>query len=707
MRAGNILGSVRAESDNAMIDKAFVFTSDFSALTTTTDFNFVVGRRGTGKSALFQKVLEYLLKRPNVIVAAETPEDHHATALQEALKEVTTEYRTARSIMKVAWRCHCLMTIAAKIASHHKARTEPEDLLYIAQYLEKHQELARLVTSARCAKVVRTYSKDYEARQVPARIASELEIDRLEATIKRLLDATGLQAYLLMDRLDEGWVPSAVATAILGGLATSASAFSDRKCSLHVLLFIRDNMFRSLSHLDDDFSRAIEGNALRLHWTEDDLFHLVAERLRVALGAESVENDNKIWNRFAQRTLKDREGFKQCLRHTLRRPRDILVLLNGAYVVATRQKRAAIIETDLEATATRVSVERLDDLCREYETVLPGLRSFVQLFKNRAPRMTYASVLETVQEGGDAVTFSEPGDSDYAILNSPADIFNALYGVGFLGIKDATGGYQFCHDGAPSQGTVTPDWEIAVHPCYWRALALEEPSLEEHLSVEVSDDYANNSATEIRDLRTRQLGKTIDDLSSIAVGHDGQAAFETWVFRAFKILFSGSLSNLQMKPNGSAIQRRDIVGTNVAERGFWARVMHDYSPRQQIVEVKNYDETTPDDYRQLSGYLTRDYGNLGIMVTRAEREGLNANERGWVKEIYNREHKLLFIVPAMLLAKFLRKKRSERKHNYAEDQLSKRLDTFVRSYCADKHEVGRRRGRRGSGRKERSGDSPQ
>ena len=53
---GNILGSARAETDAAMLGQAFLETADYAALVNTQDFSFVVGRRGTGKSALFTMV---------------------------------------------------------------------------------------------------------------------------------------------------------------------------------------------------------------------------------------------------------------------------------------------------------------------------------------------------------------------------------------------------------------------------------------------------------------------------------------------------------------------------------------------------------------------------------------------------------------------------------------------------------------------------
>ena len=124
-------------------------------------------------------------------------------------------------------------------------------------------------------------------------------------------------------------------------------------------------MFRALAHQDDDFTRYIEGHTLRLQWDEESLFSLVVARLRVALGIEALENNVKVWNRFAHRELKGRDGFIRCLRHTLYRPRDILVLLNQAYMNAKRDGRTNIIGKDIEKTAVDISQHRLDDLCKE------------------------------------------------------------------------------------------------------------------------------------------------------------------------------------------------------------------------------------------------------------------------------------------------------------------------------------------------------
>jgi ABC-type nitrate/sulfonate/bicarbonate transport system ATPase subunit len=82
---GNILGNPRAEADR-LLTKAFVETSDLRALVETDDFHIIVGRRGTGKSALFERVKGHFEAQTRVRVHAETPREHFALAVQAFLE---------------------------------------------------------------------------------------------------------------------------------------------------------------------------------------------------------------------------------------------------------------------------------------------------------------------------------------------------------------------------------------------------------------------------------------------------------------------------------------------------------------------------------------------------------------------------------------------------------------------------------------------
>jgi ABC-type uncharacterized transport system ATPase component len=74
--SGNLLGSAQAEADRAMLQHAFIETSDYQTLRYTTDFNYVVGRRGTGKSAIFQRLSSDFSADTRIILLKEEPQDY-------------------------------------------------------------------------------------------------------------------------------------------------------------------------------------------------------------------------------------------------------------------------------------------------------------------------------------------------------------------------------------------------------------------------------------------------------------------------------------------------------------------------------------------------------------------------------------------------------------------------------------------------------
>jgi hypothetical protein len=201
--------------------------------------------------------------------------------------------------------------------------------------------------------------------------------------------------------------------------------------------------------------------------------------------------------------------------------------------------------------------------------------------------------------------------------------------------------------------------------------------------VDDEDDVAstNTIKTEMQDMRLRQLGQIVEELHSLPEGPAGSSAFEKWVLNTSRYLFARGLDNIQLHPNPSAIQQRDIIGTVANGTGFWRRLER-YDVKQFIIEAKNYRELGHDEFRQAWGYLSGPYGNLLMIVTRSPEEGITEKERSLVKEGYDRHKKMVLIMPAKLLQRALSKMRSgnEKRDDYTQDLLSKRLDTFERAY---------------------------
>jgi hypothetical protein len=65
------------------------------------------------------------------------------------------------------------------------------------------------------------------------------------------------------------------------------------------------------------------------------------------------------------------------------------------------------------------------------------------------------------------------------------------------------------------------------------------------------------------ELRKAKLGKVIGALERISVGDEAAGDFEDWCLRSIQIIFAAQLTNIELHPNRGAVQRRDIVATNL------------------------------------------------------------------------------------------------------------------------------------------------
>ncbi|WP_441288004.1 P-loop ATPase, Sll1717 family [Sorangium sp. KYC3313] len=685
---GNVLGGSQAESDK-LLQRAFVETANFRALVDTTDFRVVVGRRGTGKSALYKRVAEELKHNDRIVLHCEVPREHENLALQAFFEAIQADYRSTRAAARLLWRGYVLLILARGLLDHFKLRrVQIND--EIQDYISSHASLQKVDSAYGYALRVLEGHKTASPKTLPGQIASDLDLETLEHVVTSALAETRRRAVLLFDKLDDGWRPTAVPTALLGGLILAASDFSERHAHVHVIAFVRDNMFRALAYFDDDFSRHIEGADLRLRWDGPTLLHLIAERIRASQDLKT-ENDVKIWNRFAQRGVEGREGFERCLHSTLYRPRDLIVLLNRAYSVAVAASRSQIVDTDVDVAARMVSAERLDDLFKEYNVVLPGLRLFAELFRSKRAVWTYGDALILLDDALSRETYTTEAARDFAIFGTAGEIFMALHGVGFLGFQpEPSSPYVFCHDGARSDLANIPlTAPVAVHPCYWRALDITEGTADIELVTQVHDEYndakaAGMGAEEFQDRRIQRLGVTVEELHRIAEGDAGAQAFEDWVLRAIKIVFAGALSNVQHQPSVVAAQRRDIVAANCARDGFWHRVLLEYSSREVVFEIRNYSDLSIDDVHQALSCSGRDYGRFVVIVYRTENEGATEKERSWLQEVYTQRNVLPFLLPASMLKRFVSKYRGRSRRDYWESHMMKRLDTHLRNYIGVK-----------------------
>lgn len=319
----NPFGDVRAERDHKMLDKAFLESQNYRTLFESRDRFIVVGRRGSGKSALTYRLSkDWTARKFTTIVIA--PDEEQVIGLRPIAESFGNSVSRIRAGVKLAWRYALLLEIALICQRSYKTADEVRKYETLATHLKMWVTRGTNVFDRIRATLRETLHGINDSHDRIAELPSTLKINRITEEVSLLIQSLNHGIVLLIDRLDEGYEPDTTGVGIVDGIIYGTDevrhTLGERVQSL---VFLRDNIFRAVQMGDLDFSRNLEGQILRLHWGQEELFYMVCKRIRAAYSMER-ESDVKIWNAITSNELHGREGFKRCLRLTLYRPRDVI-----------------------------------------------------------------------------------------------------------------------------------------------------------------------------------------------------------------------------------------------------------------------------------------------------------------------------------------------------------------------------------------------
>lgn len=675
-------GDLRAENDQEMLDRAFFETPEYLSLLEERKRRVVVGRRGAGKSALFYRLQKHWQSANKTHIVVLTPSETEVIGLRLFPGLFGSKYSYLKAACCLAWQYAMLQETLLELSTHYKVRADPH-FARVEAAVRDWRRNGDTITSRLTAALRDRVDASVPAETRVAALAQGLRLSELLSLTQHVADVSKLSLHIVADRLDEGYEPDSSGIAIVTGLVYAFDKLSSGISNMASTVFIRDNIFRALQSQDPDYSRNIEGDVLRLHWDEYRLLNMICNRIRTVKGI-TQENNLKVWDTVASRDLRGTEGFRRCLRLTLYRPRDLLMLVNRAMSRAQSHKRTCFIGEDVDASAREISCSRLDDLKKEYAGIVPGLDRIVEAFAGGTTEIKAESVSEAIKP---LVLREDIGPAEaqtLAILRSPEDIVHALFSIGFLGIwSAAASSFVFSHDGKSPDFNVDSTSALLIHPCYWIALNLRGTAVDPEGAEEIHDEYDIEVSSETPEIRKRRLGQLISRLQSISPGDTGAVDFEEWCWEAVRIVFATGIVNVVLHPNMNATQRRDVVGRNTAGTETWRRILDDYRSRQVVFEVKNRtSEIEPSEYRQMLSYLAGEHGRLGFIINRSESAELRKeSELAWVREIYHEHDRRVIVkLPAKLIISWLSKLRSPQKHNAPDKGLGALLDTYERMY---------------------------
>ena len=369
------LGDVAAENEIYGLQSYFLTTGQ-SVQARQGHARLVVGRKGSGKSAIFYEVRSAESRGHERLIMDLRPEGHQFVRLREFLSEKMPPGLQEHTLVAF-WTYILLTEVTRKVLDLHRVYGSRDPRRF-----ERYQKLDALYQRHDPGE-----DSDFSQRLLyqVGRISSEMsgltpdEISRglteiiFRGDVRRLTDQvveylSELDAvWLLIDNLDKGWPvhgASAEDLLIIRSLLDATRKLQnlieeggiDFKC----LVFLRSDIHELLSREVPDKGK---DTAIRVDWEDPLVFEtLVERRIASSLGLQGSFRD--MWPQLCVPLVRAQDSFSYIVERTLMRPRDLLQFLHRAVDVAINRghSRLSAAEWCNEASATVFSStdERID-----------------------------------------------------------------------------------------------------------------------------------------------------------------------------------------------------------------------------------------------------------------------------------------------------------------------------------------------------------
>lgn len=394
-------GSTDADSDD-LLEQAF---QDHEAYVEAIAHRkpLVVGRKGSGKTAIFRKIIR--MRQHDVFAYGHTfseyPWHHHNL---QGMVGVPEEQRFTHS-----WRYLILMTLAKILLNQDGSQPWSEhafdelgkiERFVVDSYGTRDPDVTQLFTPGKRLRVkphlklagIIDVGVDLESVAISDLPKLFQEVNRSIAdSIANCLNPEH-SYYVCFDELDKGFDPNdARYSQMLVGLLLAATslnnAFRQANKKTSIILCLRDDIYRTLqfedkNKLTENFMSPIEWDGPRTKWT---LRSLLERRFAIAMDADDAlvpwekvfDEDHEMPGRQSK--------YKHMLDRTFRRPRDAIKFANEVLIAykARAGSTAGLFENkDIIAACSPYSEYLLKELADEIFKHVPAYRDYIDILKS-------------------------------------------------------------------------------------------------------------------------------------------------------------------------------------------------------------------------------------------------------------------------------------------------------------------------------------
>jgi hypothetical protein len=421
---GSLLQSLRigdptAENEMATLSEYYLQTDEYQRALRGS-VNLAVGRKGSGKTALFIQLRDKIRRDRRNVVVDLRPEGYQLIKLKEDILSYLSE-GSRQHLITAFWEYLILLEVAHKLLQKdhyiHKHNHEIRELYLGLQATYKVEDFSiegdfseRLtVLSQRIGDEYKTkYGTQSEQRLTTEQVTELLyrhDLAKLRDRVSEYLERKAT-VWILFDNLDKGWSTQGVdeidATVLrclidAGRKIEREMRKADR--TMHCILFVRNDVYEHVMRRSADYGKEMRAV---IDWTEPDLLREML-RLRLVSGIDSkvknVEFD-QIWPTFCVSHYQGEETSAYLIERSLMRPRNILKIFNHCRGFATNFRHAKIDEEDIDRGLRAYSNDLLVELDHELTDVFPPARELLYHFLDANAVMSDGELRSLIKSAG-------------------------------------------------------------------------------------------------------------------------------------------------------------------------------------------------------------------------------------------------------------------------------------------------------------------
>ena len=683
-------GQPEAEHDSVGIHQSFYEAESWKTIASDRGIPFVVGRKGSGKSAIAARLEIIAKQKGNCCFLRIVPANFRHVEIRDLLACLVNKNASWQYIYRKVWEGIILGQLVRHSLdcdqSHNSKRFSHE----LAHEIERFQQECGFYVAAlgdALSDVITNHVRD-ASKKTDALSQVDLRKMLQPYAWTSLVDAfhrefasspsspTGM--IIAIDGLDEHWDTSAASLYFLAELLAVAKEFTARfGSSIRFIICLRDNIFRALVDTKSIEYDKIESLVINLEWNSRSLFELIARRVAPNTKVDSAVTELR---NLLPESVQESPVEEYLARHILQRPRDYVNFFRMLQKECRPEPRAG--EGHIIDAVGKYCANRLMDLENEFGFTYPGISKCIAELHSLPDTFQKEELLEKLGELCLLPSFRAEAPELMANYGQPLVLARILISIGAIGTYDpVVHALRFVHEFSESR--VGALWEsatiIGIHPVYNYKRTKNKPTTQTIAEPQYApailthpSDYLAEKDAPLVDLESYELqmrrkrNDLIAGLAAIDKGQPHFRRFEVWVKETVSVCFIGDLLNGEEQIVTADGNKRfeiifDIIGNNLP----WPEIKDKHRTHRLLVECKNTDEPTDADFTK----LVRDMQALDVHVAFMAYRGSLRESKGKVLEyqraayINSKKEIIIIAVSEAFLLQCLGKKTVEKCRN--------------------------------------------